>query len=637
LYLAERNIYGSNRLGLERIDQVIASSDAGEITINEDTNRYVGDKRFELSNHLGNVLDVITDRKLAEETTVNQLCFDRASSEYGVSKKINASLGDDVTLEAWIKTSDASNTQTIAYHGSGSLSIYLFVKSGVAYLTGGNSGGGSGALAGTTQVADGQWHHIVGTSANGVWKIYVDGELEGSTTGTAGNFNGLFTQVYVGKQGASTNYFNGCIKEVSLWDYDKTASEILEDYSDYTSYSTSATGLKAYFKLNEGSGTVLNDHASSNLDSILVNTPTWDSDAYLSYYLPDVQSYSDYEPFGMLLAGRNGGVEDFRYTFQGQESDDEIKGEGNSINYTYRMHDPRIGRFFTVDPLATKYPFYSPYAFSGNRVIDMVELEGLEPTPSDEMDREIKPDGTVYSGYQKRLIDKVNAGGILERSEWQYITAGPPMAYTCEGQCEHNVNDLYFQATSALSDNPNKNALALWYVVPEADIRATFNFPRMPGATTVNIPINPANPPLIVIPNPPVNGNIPAVFNNWGAVVQNQNVIDPNLRRIARTLNNNPNANLTLQGLGLSPNPTLNPDGSGRTAGDNANDRAAEIRNQLINNFGVDPSQITIGVPIGSSGQRGVQTTLVVPPMPANLSPGLSALGAAIAGSMANN
>jgi hypothetical protein len=62
--------------------------------------------------------------------------------------------------------------------------------------------------------------------------------------------------------------------------------------------------------------------------------------------------------------------------------DDEIKGEGNSINYEYRMHDPRIGRFFAVDPLAPKYPHYSPYQFSGNRPIDCVELEGLEPTPA---------------------------------------------------------------------------------------------------------------------------------------------------------------------------------------------------------------------------------------------------------------
>ncbi|MFP5470532.1 MAG: hypothetical protein ACLGGV_02975 [Bacteroidia bacterium] len=46
----------------------------------------------------------------------------------------------------------------------------------------------------------------------------------------------------------------------------------------------------------------------------------------------------------------------YLYGFQGQERDDEIKGKGNSLNYTYRMHDPRLGRFFASDPLADDYP-----------------------------------------------------------------------------------------------------------------------------------------------------------------------------------------------------------------------------------------------------------------------------------------
>jgi len=69
---------------------------------------------------------------------------------------------------------------------------------------------------------------------------------------------------------------------------------------------------------------------------------------------------------------------DYRYGFQGQEADNEVKGEGNSVNYKYRMHDPRIGRFFAVDPLASEYPHNSPYAFSENVVVHAVELEGLE-------------------------------------------------------------------------------------------------------------------------------------------------------------------------------------------------------------------------------------------------------------------
>jgi RHS repeat-associated protein len=80
----------------------------------------------------------------------------------------------------------------------------------------------------------------------------------------------------------------------------------------------------------------------------------------------------------MLVPNRHESSPAYRYGFQGQEKDDELKGEGNSLNYTFRMHDPRIGRFLSLDPLAPEYPWNSPYVFSENRVIDGIELEGME-------------------------------------------------------------------------------------------------------------------------------------------------------------------------------------------------------------------------------------------------------------------
>jgi len=84
------------------------------------------------------------------------------------------------------------------------------------------------------------------------------------------------------------------------------------------------------------------------------------------------------DSFGMLVPNRFESVSDYRYGFQGQEKDDEIKGEGNSLNYTFRMHDPRVGRFFAVDPLQKAFHWNSPYAFSENRLIDAFEFEGAE-------------------------------------------------------------------------------------------------------------------------------------------------------------------------------------------------------------------------------------------------------------------
>jgi RHS repeat-associated protein len=83
----------------------------------------------------------------------------------------------------------------------------------------------------------------------------------------------------------------------------------------------------------------------------------------------------------MQMVGRNGGASDYRYGFQGQETDDEVTGSESHVAWTYRCHDARLGRFLSIDPLTSKYPHYSPYAFSGNRVIDATELEGLELNP----------------------------------------------------------------------------------------------------------------------------------------------------------------------------------------------------------------------------------------------------------------
>jgi RHS repeat-associated protein len=108
----------------------------------------------------------------------------------------------------------------------------------------------------------------------------------------------------------------------------------------------------------------------------------------------------------MLLNNRHGSVDSdaYRYGFQGQERDDELKGEGNSYNYTFRMHDPRIGRFFTIDPLAAKYPWYTPYQFSGNKVIHMVELEGLEEALPNPTGTRVRTPNNSYSSQPEGLI-----------------------------------------------------------------------------------------------------------------------------------------------------------------------------------------------------------------------------------------
>ena len=68
----------------------------------------------------------------------------------------------------------------------------------------------------------------------------------------------------------------------------------------------------------------------------------------------------------------------YRYGFNGKEKDDELKGEGNSIDYEKRFFDPRIGKFLSLDPLIKSFPWYSPYQFAGNKPIWAIDLDGEE-------------------------------------------------------------------------------------------------------------------------------------------------------------------------------------------------------------------------------------------------------------------
>jgi len=100
------------------------------------------------------------------------------------------------------------------------------------------------------------------------------------------------------------------------------------------------------------------------------------------YFTATVVSAQDYYPFGMLQPGRQyvaSGDSTYRYGFNGKENDNEVKGLGNQQDYGERPYDDRGSRFLSVDPMSRKYPWYTPYQFSGNSPIKFIDLDGLEP------------------------------------------------------------------------------------------------------------------------------------------------------------------------------------------------------------------------------------------------------------------
>ena len=66
----------------------------------------------------------------------------------------------------------------------------------------------------------------------------------------------------------------------------------------------------------------------------------------------------------------------YRYTFNGKEKDDEISGSGNEYNFGARIYNPRLGKWFSVDPLASSYVPIAPYTFALDNPLRFIDIDG---------------------------------------------------------------------------------------------------------------------------------------------------------------------------------------------------------------------------------------------------------------------
>jgi len=87
-------------------------------------------------------------------------------------------------------------------------------------------------------------------------------------------------------------------------------------------------------------------------------------------------SEGDYYPFGMLMPDRNLSYENYHFGYQGSVRDDEIKSGGNSYTTEFRELDPRLGRWWSLDPDNVKTPWESPYAAMSNSPLSKNDILG---------------------------------------------------------------------------------------------------------------------------------------------------------------------------------------------------------------------------------------------------------------------
>ena len=93
----------------------------------------------------------------------------------------------------------------------------------------------------------------------------------------------------------------------------------------------------------------------------------------------EVLSAQGFEVFGLGLTGRVFHSERGVNGFNGMRKDDEIRdGVGTSYDFGARLYDPRVSRWLSLDPLARKYPGFSPYVFVANNPLLFIDYDGKD-------------------------------------------------------------------------------------------------------------------------------------------------------------------------------------------------------------------------------------------------------------------
>jgi len=142
------------------------------------------------------------------------------------------------------------------------------------HLIGGLQGSGSDCeFEGETNLSTGEWFFVTMTRdlTNNI-KLYVDGVLEDSATCLYTPYY-YYSEINIGRNPGWSEYFNGVIDEVRIWNKVLEQSEIQSNM--HKELTGDENGLIGYWPFNEGTGNIAFDKTSNNNDGTLYDGATW--------------------------------------------------------------------------------------------------------------------------------------------------------------------------------------------------------------------------------------------------------------------------------------------------------------------------------------------------------------------------
>lgn len=153
------------------------------------------------------------------------------------------------------------------------------------------------------------WYHIAGVYTGDTLKVYVNGELEATSTAQSGAIDYADSWLSIGsyKDDNEDVRVDAAIDEVRIWDFAKTTTEIRTDMCQ--KLTGAEAGLVSYYNLNEGVGTTIADLAGSNNGTF---TGSLDASAWINSgaAIGDTSTYvhaTDYTGTTLALSSTNRG------------------------------------------------------------------------------------------------------------------------------------------------------------------------------------------------------------------------------------------------------------------------------------------------------------------------------------------
>ena len=207
------------------------------------------------------------------------LNFNGTNQYIDIPDQNSIDLSSNFTIEGWIYPTGTGSSATeggIIINKEHSYEIARFADGTLQYALSANGAGNDWAWVNTGMVAPlNTWTHFALVKSGTTVSFYLNASAPGTHLANPATLTANTQQLRLGARFAGSQFFNGAIEEMRIWNTSRTQAEIKSNAFN-RNLSNSATGLVAYYRMNEGSGTTtVNSAASTGIDGTLINSPAW--------------------------------------------------------------------------------------------------------------------------------------------------------------------------------------------------------------------------------------------------------------------------------------------------------------------------------------------------------------------------